>query len=151
MQKHAYDACTAVIASISYEQGVEYIEMYPSSVTIKEFLQYLRNLRKHFAKRPLSLFLDNLSVHRNAEVQDLAEELNIRLIFNKSNEFTYQPIEETFNIVKQWYKKHKLNRLASGKDFDKEKTIKESFGKVTRKQVRSHINRARANLHRDIV
>ena len=81
----------------------------------------------------------------------MAKKLNIRLIFNKSNEFSYQPIEETFNIVKQWYKKHKLNRLASGKDFDKIELIKESFGKVTVKQVRSHIDRARANLHKDII
>lgn len=81
----------------------------------------------------------------------MAKELNIRLVFNKSNEYTYQPIEETFNIVKQWYKKHKLNRLASGKDFDKEELIRESFAKVTLKQIRSHVNRARANLHKDIV
>ena len=68
LQKHAFDACTAVIAAVSYEQGIEFLKTYPNSVTTIEFCQYLKNLRKHFDKRPLSLFLDNLSVHRTADV-----------------------------------------------------------------------------------
>ena len=69
----------------------------------------------------------------------LAGELDIKLIFNKSNQYDYMPIEETFNVVKQWYKKIKLNRLANGSEIDKDKLIKESFERVDKKHVRRHI------------
>ena len=150
LQKSAFDACTAVIASISHEFGVSYYEIHPFSVTTVEFSQYLQNLRKTFGTKPLSLFLDNLAVHRNADVKELAAELDIRLVFNKSNQYDYQPIEETFNLVKQWFRKNKLNRLANGQELDKERMIRESFERVSRKHVRIQIERARERLRNDI-
>lgn len=58
-------------------------------MTKVEFAGYLRALRKKFGQRPLCAFIDNLQSHRSPEVKVLAEELDIRLVYNKSRAFQY--------------------------------------------------------------
>lgn len=136
-QKAAFDAFKAVIASISTEHGVAYCEIHDWAVTKVEFADYLRALRKKFGQRPLCVFIDNLQSHRSPEVKVLAEELDIRLVYNKSHSFQYQPIEMVFSEVKAWYKKIKLNHLARGLEFDKERAIKQAFDRVPLQHVKN--------------
>ena len=58
--------------------------------------------------------LDNASVHHNADIEELADDLDIRLVWNKQDCPDYAPIETTFALVKLQYKKIKLHKLATG-------------------------------------
>jgi transposase len=142
-RQSAYAPPLTVIATISSKHGVDYYEILPEAVTTVTFLEYIGNLRKKHGKVPLTVLLDNLSAHHNVDVQELADQLDIQLVWNKQDCPEYAPIEMTFSVVKAHFKKIKLNRLANGRAWDMEDMIDEAFDRVSKETVRRQIGHAR--------
>jgi len=139
----AFTAYRTALASISKVNGIDYYEIHQSAIKHEEFAQYLRNLRKVHGEVPLTLQLDNLGAHRDVDVQDLATELNIVLVWNKQDCPDYQPIESVFSEVKSHYRKIKLNKIANGRKFDIDGVIEEAFDRVPKEHVRRCIRHSR--------
>jgi hypothetical protein len=64
-QQQVYQGYRAVIASCSDESGIELTHTYSHAITSKEFIKYLRWLKKKNS-RPVALFMDQLAVHKSA-------------------------------------------------------------------------------------
>ena len=64
------------------------------------------------------MFLDNLRVHHTNKVKELCKELDIPLVFNLAYSPDYNPIETYFSLLKNHYKRLKLNYIANDKDLD---------------------------------
>ena len=94
----------AVCASISREKGVELTRILPYAWSNYEFKLYLRQLRRLNGDTPITLFMDNLGVHREKTVTPLYLQLNIKPIFNVPYFPDGNPIESIFSIVKRVFK-----------------------------------------------
>lgn len=82
------------------------------------FKAYLRALAEKNKRRKLVIFMDNLSVHKSLEVQNLMRELKFEWIWNVPYSPDYQPIETVFSRVKLLFKQEKLRVLVAEKEFD---------------------------------
>ena len=67
----------ALMMGISMEEGVENWKVFKRSVNTDKFCVYLQELRDMYPLEPLTLFLDNLAVHRSQVVMAKAMELEI--------------------------------------------------------------------------
>ena len=88
---------TAVIASISREKGIHFNKSYYRSVDTVKFIEYLKLLRNKSGSRRISLFMDNLSVHKSNVVREEMSKLNIYPIFNCPYWPEGNPIELVFS------------------------------------------------------
>ena len=64
----------ALLTGIS-ESGVEQWKIFPKSVNIKKFQQYLQLVRDAHGDEKVALFMDNLSVHKSKKTKKKMEEL----------------------------------------------------------------------------
>ena len=86
-----------MIASVSREQGLEYIRIYRTAIKAEQFIGYLQQLRRNNKNRPLALFMDNLAVHKEKTVKPLYQALDIMPIWNVSYSPEFNPIESVFS------------------------------------------------------
>ncbi len=122
-QDNVYIGYTCALASISEEGGLEYVCTYNSAVTTQIFIEYLRNLSLLMKGAPFVIFMDNLSVHKSSETRAAMAELNIRCIFNVPYSPQFNPIERGFSVVKNHYKRARLNAMRNGKTFIVQRAI----------------------------
>jgi hypothetical protein len=54
----------ALIAGISEDRGLEHFLIRFKSIKNEEFVQFLEELSKKYKGQPLTLFMDNLQVHK---------------------------------------------------------------------------------------
>ena len=78
-------------------------------------------------KRRLALFMDNLKVHKTEGVRSLYKSLNIKPLFNIPYSPALNPVEACFSIVKNHFKKRRLQHLVNNQDFDAEQLIEKAF------------------------
>ena len=71
--------------------------------------------------------MDNLKVHKTAGVRSLYKSLNIKPLFNIPYSSALNPVEACFSIVKNHFKKRRLQHLVNDEDFDAEQLIEEAF------------------------
>jgi transposase len=64
---------------------------------------------------PFVIFMDNLYVHKSSETRAAMAELNIKCIFNVPYSPQFNPIERGFSVVKNHYKRARLNAMRNGK------------------------------------
>ena len=99
----------AVIAGISYEAGQELIHIQSDAVDRNDFALYVKELHDKQNGQKIVLFLDNLSVHHTDVVKEVCKDLDIKLIFNMPYSPDTNPIESTFSVVKNAYKRARMN------------------------------------------
>jgi transposase len=103
----------AIIAGVSMEFGFEYFVSYWKSVDTDNFMEFIQIIRDYNKDEKIAFFLDNLNVHRTKKVRSLCKELDIPLIFNLPYSPEYNPIETYFSLLKNLYKRKKLNCIAN--------------------------------------
>ena len=63
-QEEVYVGYRSVIAAMTEEQGIGLIWIYNQACTGEDFRDYLKKLRTKYGQRPISLFMDNLYIHK---------------------------------------------------------------------------------------
>ena len=84
-----YTKYYAVVAAISADQGMDAIMVFESAVTKDSFIEFLEYLRELNGRKKLVIFLDNLRVHKTAEVTEWVENSNMELVFNVPYKYQY--------------------------------------------------------------
>ena len=107
---------------------------------------YLRRLHHLNGKRPLALFMDNLKVHKTEGVRRLYKSLNIGPLFNIPYSPSLNPVEACFSIVKNHYKKRRLQHLVNDEAFDAAQLIEEAFAQVDAADVSKCVARSKKAL-----
>lgn len=87
------------------------------------FVEYLRHLSLLMKGDPFVIFMDNLSVHKSGETRAAMAELNINYIFNVPYSPQFNPIERSFSVVKNHYKRARLNAMRNGNTFIVQRAI----------------------------
>lgn len=88
---------------------------FNKAINKDDFMEFIRNLKHEQGDTKFALFLDNLRVHHTVLVRDLCKELDIPLIFNLPYSPDLNPIETYFSLIKNHYKRIKLNNIANDK------------------------------------
>lgn len=105
----------ALIMAVSVDRGVDHFKIVPRSVTTREYLAFLEELRQRNGDQQLAIFMDNLKVHRSRLAQDLYPQLDIVPIFNVPYSPQFNGIEAVFSMVKAAYKKQLLGNILAGR------------------------------------
>ena len=63
------EPCLALLASISKDKGLEHYRVFPKSVNVPKFKEWLKELRDKNGDDKICLFLDNLSAHKSDKAQ----------------------------------------------------------------------------------
>ena len=101
--------------------------VYNQAICRADFKTYLKALSLKHKKRPLALFMDQLAVHKAADVRELYAELNITQIFNVGYSPELNPIESVFSRVKAIFNRQRLNCLVNKIGFNFDATIRTAF------------------------
>ena len=83
-QRQIYTGYKSVIASISWDRGKGLTHIFDKAITEKEFKMYIKALSNSFHGRPFALMMDNLRVHKTAEIKEWYRRLKITPIWNCS-------------------------------------------------------------------
>ena len=94
----------ALLSGISKEKGLEFYMLFPRSVNIPKFKEYLVKLREVNGDTKICLFMDNLTTHTSKKTKKTMQDLHIKALFNLSYSPDLNPIESTFSKVKQKFK-----------------------------------------------
>ena len=79
------------------------------SVTRELFMDWLREHVLPHLGLGWILIMDNASIHRGQEVEDLVATYNVQLEYLLPYSPDYNPIESSFHILKQWIKRHQMD------------------------------------------
>ena len=94
----------AMLSGISKEKGQETYMIFPFSVNIAKFKEYLTKLREENEGEKICIFMDNLSTHTSQKSKDAMKTLGFKYIYNVPYEPDYNPIEFVFSKIKQKFK-----------------------------------------------
>ena len=75
--------------------------------------------------------MDNLWVHKNAEVRELMSKLDIRPIYNVGYSPEFNPIEAVFSKVKRQFSCQRLHNLVTKIGFNMDTEIEAAFRAIT--------------------
>ena len=117
----------ALILAISEENGLEHFRIFEKSVDTEKFVEYLDELYVENKHDQISLFADNLSVHRAHVVREKLQELDIEMVFNLPYQPDLNPSESAISIIKNYYKRQKLNKLVNEEEVNHKELIIESI------------------------
>lgn len=73
-----------------------------------------------------------MRVHHNLQVKGLCKNMDIPLIFNLPYRPEFNPIENVFSLVKNTYKRLKINAIVKDKKFNAKKLVKSSFNQLNK-------------------
>ena len=120
-----------MIASMSEEDGFGLLHINTQITNQDNFQAFLKDLRRKAKKSPLSLFLDQLSVHKTKKVRELMQSLDINPIFNVGYSPEFNPIESVFSKVKFVFARTRLNDLVNKKGFNFDRSVPLAFKAVS--------------------
>ena len=72
----------ALLASISKEKGLEHWQLFPKSVNVQKFKEWLAGLRAATGEDKVCIFMDNLGAHTSEESKEEMRRLGFRWIYN---------------------------------------------------------------------
>ena len=121
----------AVILAISVSQVVDLYMAFEKSVDTKKFCQFLNRLRKKFPDRRFCALQDNLNVHRSKQATKLMADLNIPVVWNAPYSPQFNAVEYIIGVIKQNYKKNKLNKILNGTNETERELLSKAVKKVT--------------------
>ena len=93
-----------MLSGISKEKGLETFMIFPNSVNIAKFKEYLTKLREDNGDQKVCIFMDNLTTHTSQKSKDAMKTLGFKWIYNVAYSPDYNPIEFVFSKVKQKFK-----------------------------------------------
>ena len=96
-QRDIYTGYQSVIATVSEEQGLEKISIYPYAIDSEMFVEHLKWLREKHGDQPLAIYCDSLSVHKSKETKPFWDKLDIKRVFNVGYSPEFNPIEACFS------------------------------------------------------
>lgn len=74
------------------EKGIVHCSLHNAAINAKDFVGYLKTLRAKFKKIPLTIFMDNLPVHRAVDVKPWYEQLDMTPMWNVAYSPEFNPI-----------------------------------------------------------
>ena len=74
--------------------------LFPKSVNVDKFKEYLLRLKEKNGDDKICIFMDNLSAHTSNKSKDAMRELGFRYIYNVAYSPDFNPIEFVFSKVK---------------------------------------------------
>ena len=77
------------------------------AITREIFFEWLRDTVLTQCHTGQIIIIDNASIHRSVEVAELYHDAGVLLQFLPSYSPDFNPIEQTFNVLKTWIKRHK--------------------------------------------
>ena len=89
-----------LLPGISKEKGWEYYRIFPKSVNIDKFQQFLIGLREANSDDKICIFIDNLTVHTSEKAKKTMRELGFKWMYNLAYNPETNPIEFVFSKVK---------------------------------------------------
>ena len=146
-QADVYQGYRSVLACMTESHGMQVLMCQDHAYDGAEFAAYLKVLRRRYGRTPLALLMDNLTVHKAKDVvKPLYAQLDIMPVWNVAYSPEFNPIESAFSIVKRHFCKTRLNQLVNRRGFNFERTIEESFRKVTVVHCRALVRKSAALL-----
>ena len=129
------EPCLALLAAISKDKGLEHYRVFPKSVNVKKFKEWLQELRDQNGNDKMCLFLDNLSAHKSKKSQNFMKELGFRIVFNVPYSPEYNPIELTFSKLKHTFKAMRAQKLVGLRQETHEGLVKMAWQSIKKKDV----------------
>ena len=126
-QQDVYVGYRSALASMTAEKGMLLVHIYERPIKAPEFCAHLMKIRSKAGVKPIALFMDNLWVHKNAEVRELMTKLNIRPIYNVAYSPEFNPIEAVFSKVKRQFSCQRLHNLVTKIGFNMDTEIEAAF------------------------
>ena len=126
-QEDVYVGYRAALASMTAEKGMCLVHVYEHPVKEPEFRAHLSKLRTKAGRRPIALFMDNLWVHKNAEIRELMARLDIRPVYNVAYSPEFNPIEAVFSKVKRRFSCQRLHNLVTKIGFNMDTEVEAAF------------------------
>ena len=130
-QEDVYVGYRAALASMTAEKGMLLVHVHEHPVKEPEFRAHLSKLRTRAGRRPIALFMDNLWVHKNAEIRELMARLDIRPVYNVAYSPEFNPIEAVFSKVKRRFSCQRLHNLVTKIGFNMDTEIEAAFKAIT--------------------
>ena len=131
-QEDVYVGLRSVIAGMTEEYGIGLIKIHDHACTGEDFRDYLIQLRGKVGKRPVSLFMDNATIHKKPCVKEWWSKLNMEPIWNIGYSPEFQPIEAVFSKVKREFNSQRLNNLVNKIGFNADNAIEAAFRTITK-------------------
>ena len=72
-KSQAYEPAMALLSGISKEKGLEHYMLFPRSVNIQKFKDYLIKLREVNGDAKICLFMDNLATHISPKIYNFSK------------------------------------------------------------------------------
>ena len=107
--------------------------LFPKSVNVDKFKEYLLKLKEKNGDDKICIFMDNLSAHTSNKSKDAMRELGFRYIYNVAYSPDFNPIEFVFSKVKQKFRRLRAQKIV-GTVQDSYETLIEKAIKTVRKQ-----------------
>ena len=76
-QEEVYVGYRSVIAAMTEEKGMGLIKIHDQACKGEDFRDYLKQLSQKVGKKPISLFMDNLNIHKKPTVKEWWAKLNM--------------------------------------------------------------------------
>ena len=145
-QSEIYSGFRTAIVAVSPDGGLVHWTAEEKVTCIKNFTPFIQTLSQRMDGRPFCLFLDQLSVHKSAEVMSLYESHRITPIFNIGGCPDYNCIETVFAHCKAKFKRRRLHALVNESEFDLMEEIEKALDIITPELVRRCFSRSYALL-----
>ena len=130
----------AILCGISKEKGKEHYMIFPTSVNVEKFKQYLTELREKNQDDKICLFLDNLSSHRAEQSQEHMKALGFKFIYNMPYRCEYNPIELYFSIFKRNFESLRAKKLAGLLQDDHHGLVHKAFQPIQKQKIVNCVN-----------
>lgn len=104
-----------MLGAISATSGKFTYVTSPSFFRHQDMIDFLKMLREGYGNRKLALFLDNATIHKTKRVKEVAEELQIQLIFNVPYSPHLNGVEHVWGKMKVIFRK-RLTHLKITRD-----------------------------------
>ena len=135
-QRQVYTPFKCAIATVSREEGRGLVHIHDQAIKPDTFAMYIKSVSRLFDRKAFVLVMDNLWVHKDAQILALYHQLKITPIFNVGYAPDFNPIESVFSIVKREYCKRRLHHIANNQPFDLAKNIRAAFKVVKKCQIK---------------
>ena len=130
------------MACMTEEYGIGLIKIHEHACTGEDFRDYLKQLRGKVGKKPVSLFMDNATIHKKPCVKEWWPKLNMEPIWNIGYSPEFNPIKAVFSKVKRLFNSQRLNNLVNKTGFNPDKEIESAFKQITAEHCRSCIKKS---------
>ena len=132
----------AIIAAVSRENGLDHMEVFRHSTTKIKFKLFLEGLRRKFPFDDIILVMDQLSLHKAADVKELMDELGFLYTYTPVYSPAYNGIEEVFSLGKGLIKARRLQNLIDGAEENMTELIKSSFNSINTHHIAKCVGRS---------